>query len=195
MDSKNKRTYTGRSGQMAVIAELLMRECNVAVPEIDVGEDVLTFQDGQPSVDRIQVKTANATRHKRNPDKYTARVSIPLKQLILVTTPELYYVFAVRLEDRWMDFIIISRFDLNELHQNEEVGRENKAAGELQLTLKFGTDSLTCDGKNMSHFQNAWVRLPVLSQPEAAVAELPDDSGGQPPGGIPGHPDPSQPQG
>ena len=35
-------TYTGRSGQMAVMAELLFRRCNAAIPEVDVGTDVLT---------------------------------------------------------------------------------------------------------------------------------------------------------
>ena len=37
MDPKNRGAYTGRSGQMAVIAELLNRGCNAAIPEVDVG--------------------------------------------------------------------------------------------------------------------------------------------------------------
>ena len=40
-----QRTYTGRSGQMAVVAELLFQQCNAAVPEVDYGTDVFAFQD------------------------------------------------------------------------------------------------------------------------------------------------------
>jgi hypothetical protein len=50
---QRRRPYTGRSGQMAVMAELLDRECNVAVPEIDVGEDVFAFRDGEEAIARI----------------------------------------------------------------------------------------------------------------------------------------------
>jgi hypothetical protein len=60
-----KDTYTECSGQNAVKAELLHRMCNVAVPEVDVGEDVLAFRDGDANISRIQVKTANAKRRRR----------------------------------------------------------------------------------------------------------------------------------
>jgi hypothetical protein len=33
-----KRLDTGRSGHLAVMAELLARGCNVAIPEVDVGD-------------------------------------------------------------------------------------------------------------------------------------------------------------
>ena len=42
MDPKNRRAYTGRSGQMAVMAELLDRGCNVAVPEVELPRHVIS---------------------------------------------------------------------------------------------------------------------------------------------------------
>ena len=37
-----KSLYVGRSGQMAVMAEFLIRGYNVAVPEVDVGHDIIS---------------------------------------------------------------------------------------------------------------------------------------------------------
>lgn len=37
--------YVGRAGQLAVMAELLLRGYNVAIPEVDVGDDVFVVRD------------------------------------------------------------------------------------------------------------------------------------------------------
>lgn len=38
-----RNLFTGRAGQRAVIVELLARQCNAAIPEVDLGEDVFAF--------------------------------------------------------------------------------------------------------------------------------------------------------
>jgi hypothetical protein len=48
--SKKSNLYLGKAGQMAVMSEFLARGWNVAVPEVDVGDDL----------SRIQVKTGSA---------------------------------------------------------------------------------------------------------------------------------------
>ena len=40
---------------MAVMAELLFRKCNVAVPIIDLGTDTFAFRDDREEVARVQV--------------------------------------------------------------------------------------------------------------------------------------------
>ena len=35
-------TFTGRAAQLAVMAELLRLRCNAAIPEVDLGTDVLS---------------------------------------------------------------------------------------------------------------------------------------------------------
>ena len=62
MNPRNRRAYTGRSGQMAVMAELLDLGCNVAIPEVDVGKDLFAFQDDEEGVTHIQVKTAGKAK-------------------------------------------------------------------------------------------------------------------------------------
>ena len=164
MHPKNKRAYTGRSGQLTVMAELLSQGCNVAIPEIDVGEDVFAFQDGQRAVDRIQVKTGTKVKRLKK-GGYAADVTVELRQLRELDDPELYYVFPIRLEQRWTDFVVISRPDLYAFHENEGVGYSNAQAGELQLHLIFrSNESLMCSGQDLRAFRNAWHRLPVLQR-------------------------------
>src|SRR5258707_4425623 len=158
MDPKNQRAYVGHSGQMAVMAELLSRGCNVATPEIDVGEDLFAFLDGQSMLDRIQVKTVTAKRLKEQ-GCYSADVSVPLAQLRALDQPRLYFVFPVRLEGMWTDFVVISRRDLNTLSHSENLGYSNQKSGELQLHLTFGPASLVCSGKDLHGVRNAWQRL------------------------------------
>ena len=162
-EGSTRDTYTGKSGQMAVLAELLSRQCNVAVPEVDEGEDVLAFALDEPDVTRIQVKTANAERLKEA-GRYAARVSVPLEQLETRSRVELYYIFAIRVEDRWVDFILITRTLLHRLSARG-VGYLNRRAGELQLYLSFGPDEVTCSGQSWQSSRNAWSILSTIVKP------------------------------
>ena len=47
--------YVGRAGQMAVMAEFLVRGYNVAVPEVDVGDDIFVVKDNDGEYSRVQV--------------------------------------------------------------------------------------------------------------------------------------------
>src|SRR5438105_464257 len=114
MDPRNRRAYTGRSGQMAVMAELLDVGCNVAIPEVDVGRDLFAFQDEEEGVTHILVKTAGKAKLLAEEGSYSAQIDLPLDQLIN-TDSGLYYVFAIRLRGKWMVFIVIERDRLNAL--------------------------------------------------------------------------------
>jgi hypothetical protein len=146
---------------MAVMAELLARGCNVAIPEVDVGEDLFAFRDGQPLIDRIQVKTANAVRRKQK-DRYRAEVRVPLVQLWKLDTPQLFYVFSIRLSDSWSDFVVISRPDLNLLYENRGVGAADMSGKELRIPLDFKPESLTSGDQDLSAFRGAWAKLRIF---------------------------------
>jgi hypothetical protein len=162
--------YTGRAGEMATLSELLRRYCNVAVPEIDEGEDIFAFVTREPNVTRIQVKTANAEPLKEE-GRYTARVSVPLQDLEVMLAVRLYYIFAIRLGDRWTDFVVIDREDLANLHEAVGLGYENAKAGELQLYLSFGPTSLICSDLSLQQYRNAWSRLPSVQAALARAAQ------------------------
>jgi hypothetical protein len=162
-----KDLYTGHSGQNAVKAELLHRMCNVAVPEVDVGEDVLAFRDGDAEVTHIQVKTANAKRLKTE-GGYSAQFNLSLEQLRHRDVPPLYYIFAARLDDKWVDFLLIRRTRLNEFRMTDGLGTENEGA--LKLTFSFRGDEVRCSGLNLQPYRNAWETLPPFASAAASAS-------------------------
>ena len=99
-------TFTGISGQLAVMGELLHLKCNAAIPLVDVGTDVFAFRDDSEDVARIQVKTATGKIY-RDGSGYGAKFSIPLKQLRHADDPPLFYALAVRLDTGCSSFIVI----------------------------------------------------------------------------------------
>jgi hypothetical protein len=166
VDPKHRRAYTGRSGQLAVMAELLDRGCNVAVPEVDVGRDVFAFQDEQAWVTQIQVKTAGKARALKAAGSYSAQVDIPLDQLERPDDPPLFYVFAIRRNGQWTDFLIISRFRLKRLRLRRGIGSaytdQKTRRAYLKLTFSFREGDVTCSGESFRDCRNAWESLPPL---------------------------------
>jgi hypothetical protein len=161
--------YTGRGGQLATLAELLLRHCNVAIPEVDEGDDALVFVTDEPDVARLQIKTATAELLKAE-GCYAARVSVPLAQLHARESTRLHYVFAIRLGERWSDFVIVARHELVAA-SGLGLGYVNKRAGELQLYLSFSPDGLRCSDQDWSRYRNAWASLGVVRpRPEVQKA-------------------------
>lgn len=169
--SPNARTYTGHSGQMAVMAELLFLECNVAIPDVDVGTDVFAFLDDREEVARIQVKTARGKRYK-DQQGYSAQFSIPLKQLQRDDLPSLHYALAVRLDGRWADFLVIRRPELLAFQNGDfRFGTENLRSDSLVLTVQFRDDMVLCGEVNLAEYLNAWHRLPAFRSVSKAITE------------------------
>ncbi len=57
--------YIGKAGQLFVMSEFLMLGYNVAIPEVDRGDDIFVVRDSDGNLGRIQVKTAKAKENKR----------------------------------------------------------------------------------------------------------------------------------
>lgn len=150
--------YTGRAGQLAVMAEFLVRGYNVAIPEVDVGDDIFVVSDESGDYSRVQVKTtlAKPTRHG-----YSARYVIKLSQLERRTFPPSWYVFANRIGDEWSSFLVIPRQNLYELYDNYEIGSLTKS-GLITLYLSYREDSVICSEQDLSKYLNNWERWPFI---------------------------------
>src|SRR5262245_26715242 len=116
--SKKQNLYTGKSGQMAVMAEFLRRGYNVAIPEIDIGEDIFVVRDSDGDLSRVQVKAAIAKGKKR----VSGTFNVPLAQLRRLHEPELFYVFTLHHNGLWREFVVIPRDRLEALHDVDGVG-------------------------------------------------------------------------
>ncbi|MGH7172129.1 MAG: hypothetical protein ACRELG_17785 [Gemmataceae bacterium] len=185
---KSSAVFTGGSGQMAVMGELLHRKCNAAIPHVDVGMDVFAFRDDRKEIARIQVKTAPAKRYK-NEQGYRAKFGVPIAQLGRTDVPPLFYALAVRLDSGWGGFIVIGRAKLKKLW-DEGCGSENGKSGDLELYIRFRPakeaevprDEETssepnlqahCGEFDLTDFVNAWESLPPLKPREENDPELP----------------------
>ena len=100
MDAKHRRTYTGRSGQMAVMAELLDRGCNVAVPEVDVGRDLFAFLDEDADVTHLQIKTAGKPKSVKADGSYSAHLTAYLRVAASWMLPNIEQLQSLAVEQR-----------------------------------------------------------------------------------------------
>lgn len=156
--SQRANLYIGHAGQMVVMAEFLIRGWNVAVPEVDVGDDMLVLQDETGSLSRVQVKTASATKLKKG---YSARYTLRLSQLIQPTVPDLTYIFVARLDSSWKSFLIIPREALYEHYNTEQIGSLTKK-GQISLYFRHLNGRVICSGQDLSKYLNAWDAWPII---------------------------------
>lgn len=155
--SKRGHLYTGRAGHLAVMAELLLRGWNTAIPEVDVGDDIFVVRDSDGNMHRVQVKTAVAKPLKSG---HSAQFNLSLSQLSMPIEPEIIYVFAVRLHSHWDAFVVIDREILHNEHILHGIG--NKREDRLTLRLRFTGTSVTCGQRDLSQYRNNWTRFPII---------------------------------
>lgn len=140
------------AGHLAAMSEFLLRGYNVAIPYVDRGDDILTIEDSDSLIRRIQVKTSkplgclrshcNGCRICRG-EAHRLKYTLKAQQL---RSPDrntfLFYMFMWRSEERW-SWILIPRMDLKVLRDDaEDRGRARDLASE-ELTLDIAVDRRT----------------------------------------------------
>src|SRR5262245_17662096 len=123
--------HVGKAGQLAVMAEFLLRGYNVAMPEVDVGDDIFVVDDREGTFWRIQVKTAVGRPRGYG---HSGRFAVDLRQLTRPKKPELVYVLALRAVSHW-DFVVLSRDVLEAEWEQHTIGTSSQ--GVLVLNLRF----------------------------------------------------------
>lgn len=156
-------SFTGRAAQLAVMAELLRLPCNVAIPEVDLGTDVFVFKDDKEEVVRLQVKSCTVPYIYADGSGYSAKFALPLNQFHrMADRPPLYYALAVLRDDKWVDFLVVSRARLQSYYNGtSKFGSVDKANGVLIVTVEF-RDTVACSGQILTDCRNAWKSLPPL---------------------------------
>lgn len=139
-----------------------MRGFNVAIPEVDIGDDLFVVNDQSGNYRRIQVKTVTATpRNAAGAAGHSAQFQVPLAQLEQEFVPELIYVFAARLPAGWGPFLVIPRDVLLDLYEANKLVSKTKRGGRVQLYVRFGPDgSAWCSGQSLVSFVNQFDGLP-----------------------------------
>lgn len=93
---KKFNQYVGKAGHLFVMSEFLMPGWNVAIPEVDIGDDIFVVQDSNGTLRRVQVKTSTSKNRKMT---FSGQFSASVKNLHNITTSFVYYIFIVRYND------------------------------------------------------------------------------------------------
>lgn len=131
----NHHLYIGRAGHLAAMAECLSRGWNVAIPEVDVGEDIFVVEDESSNMLKVQVKTATGKKYSKG---FSCQFNIPLRQLNDTSQKgnDLRFIFVTRYSKKWQPYIIMTRKELLDKHQLEHIGTLT-SNGDVKLTLYF----------------------------------------------------------
>ena len=157
MSKQLQHHYLGKAGQFAVMSLFLVRGWNVAVPEVDIGDDIFVVRDENGEFVRVQVKTSTGIERKKG---ISAQFNVPIEQLKRQYVPELSYCFMVWYNEHWQFPIIISRELLANFHKSSAIGTiaENK----LILYFSFQDGKVKCSGVDLSKYLNDFSQFPPI---------------------------------
>ena len=139
------------------MAECLLRGYNAAMPEVDTGDDIFVVEDQQGQLWRIQVKTA-VGKPMRNGCR--AKFSIALRQIETTKTPDLFFVFAVRLDGRW-EFFLVPREQLAREYQDHGIG--SSSGDNVLITLRLTAQTAICSGRDWLAWRGNWSEWPEIT--------------------------------
>ena len=154
---KNYHLYLGRAGHLIVMSEFLIRGWNVAIPEIDIGDDIFVVQDESGILRRVQVKTSTSTTTKKG---FSGRFQIPLRQLTNISNVFLHYAFMVRNSNQWTKPVIIRQDVLLNHFETDNIGSVH---GEmLNLYFSYFDDRVNCSKIDLTQYVADFNDFPVV---------------------------------
>ena len=153
--SRMFNNYIGKAGQLFAMSEFLMRGWNVAIPEVDRGEDIFVVQDSDGTLRRVQVKSSQARLNKQG---YYVQFNIPYRQIVTELTPDIHFILLIRYEDKWRDMLLISRERLEyELSTGQAVN-----TSKVTLRINFTAGKAICHGKDFTKYLNKFDGFDII---------------------------------
>lgn len=156
---KNYHLYLGKAGHLNVMSEFLTRGWNVAIPEVDIGDDIFVVQDDNGTLRRVQVKTSASTARQ---DSFSAQFNVPLKQLKNISNIPVHYVFVVRHNEQWTKPVIIRQDYLLDHWQNSKIGAEHD--GNLNLYFSYSPGNIGCSGLDLRKYISDFTDFPLIEE-------------------------------
>lgn len=153
----NYHLYLGKAGHLTVMSEFLIRGWNVAIPEVDIGDDIFVVHDKNGDLRRVQVKTATANEKDNS---YSGQFNIPLNQLQNISGTKLIYVFLVRKKDSWTKPVIISQNDLFDFYQAMKIVSNSK--GLLNIYFSYSQNQVKWRGMDLSKYLSDFTHFPII---------------------------------
>ena len=143
------------------MSEFLTRGWNVAIPEVDIGDDIFVVQDDNGTLRRVQVKTSTSTLRQNS---YSGQFNIPLSQLRNITNILIHFVFITRHNNQWTKPVIIRQDYLLGHYEKDKVGSEHE--GNLNLYFSYSADEkiVECSGLDLSKYISDFTDFPLIKE-------------------------------
>lgn len=154
---RNYHLYLGKAGHLAVMSEFLIRGWNVAIPEVDIGDDIFVVQDDNGTLRRVQVKTSAATTRQNS---QSGQFKIPLAQLKNIANILVHFVFVVRHNDGWSKPVIIRQDYLLDHYLGNKIGSEHD--GNLNLYFSYTLNKVECSGLDLTKYVSDFSDFPLI---------------------------------
>ena len=155
--TKKFNQYLGKAGHLNVMSEFLILGWNVAIPEVDIGDDIFVVQDDNGTLRRVQVKTSTSTGRK---DGFSGQFSVSVKNLRNVSNILVHYIFLVRHNDEWTKPIIIRQDYLLDHFENNAVGSEAK--GNITFYFSYTKGKVECSGQDFTKYIKDFTDFPKI---------------------------------
>lgn len=156
--TKKFNQYVGKAGHLAVMSEFLILGWKVAIPEVDIGDDIFVVHDNNGTLKRIQVKTSVATPRLSG---FSAQFSLSLNNLKNITNIPAYYIFIVRNGEDWSQPIVIKQDYLLDFIENSKIGSEHK--GKITLYFSYGDSKVDCSGLDFTPYIRDFSDFPLTA--------------------------------
>jgi hypothetical protein len=119
---------------------------------------LFVVEDRKGVFQRIQVKTAQATERQGS---YSAQFNIPMSQLVESISPEIYYIFLVRKQNKWSDILVIPRETLLDLYRKHQIGTLVQD-DTLMLYMSFKDGKIICSKVDFTPFLDNFEDFPFI---------------------------------
>jgi len=156
------------------MGEFAIRGYNVALPEIDKGDDVYVLNEITGKLDRVQVKAA--TPQTRDGCYQVVILDSQINTNPSPGMPELHFIFALRHQEQWR-FVIVSRINLKKIIDDraridKDFGSLNRKSRRRTLTLNISRkdeSKVTCSQEPWT--MDDWSCWPYLDHEQHARPE------------------------
>jgi len=153
----NYHLYLGKAGHLIVMSEFLLRGWNVAIPEIDIGDDIFVVQDESGDLRRVQVKTSTSTDRKNG---FSGRFKISLKQLRKIGDVPVHYAFIVRHSEHWTKPLIIRQDYLLNHFEIDKLGSVHNDT--LNLYFAYSAEKIECSKIDFTKYVADFIDFPLI---------------------------------
>lgn len=142
------------------MSEFLTRGWNVAIPEVDIGDDIFVVQDDNGTLRRVQVKTSTSTPRENS---FSGQFNVPLAQLKNIANIPVHYVFVVRHNEQWTKPVIIRQDYLLDHWQANRIGSEHNGNLNLYFSYLKG-DKVESSGQDLSKYISDFTDFPLIEE-------------------------------